>query len=475
MNFRYTFLIVVGVWLTIGISSAVAAWPKNEASLKDWQGEKSVNLKTHIDDPLASSEVHNLIQRLIVLGYRVTLNAQNQNQALILDFRIQGQTSVLLLTQAADGVILALEQRRAIPQAPDKQQPALAMAASKLPGQQTSFLALNTSQKRLTYLGRSADGVSHRIALLSDYSVSVYELSDRFSLEKVADFTPSIPNLKALYVDSGDLDNDGNPEVVVVWAENNLGDYDGINSQLHSWILSLNAGELEVQSDDLEAFARLHDGKVYLQSRGRFHPFKEGVYTLNKSDRGFVASSSPVPWGDGDLYQLTPIDGDDAISWVEKNKLLKVARHNGTMLSANTYIEDLGIVNKPDVAVRLETPEFRSGFAITDQIRERYYPLSRRVVIDKNNERTFTIQRGRKPERFLGEATGSDSVVSIHWADDAGYISRPFPSVDAFILDFSLVPLAKSKSPIQTILLLNEHEDGTGKSYLHIQTSHNMQ
>ncbi|MCK9173094.1 MAG: hypothetical protein M0O99_06360, partial [Desulfuromonas thiophila] len=67
---------------------------------------------------------------------------------------------------------------------------------------------------------------------------------------------------------------------------------------------------------------------------------------------------------------------------------------------------------------------------------------------------------------LIGSTAGQDRLVRIRSMGEQLQADEPFAPVDAFILDFALLPAA---SGLQAVLLLNEKEGGRGSAYLALQ------
>ncbi len=128
---------------------------------------------------------------------------------------------------------------------------------------------------------------------------------------------------------------------------------------------------------------------------------------------------------------------------------------------------DFTALSGPEVAVRLETPEYRSGFEKEDQVKETYYPLPGRVAIGSDGA-AYTVQRGRtEGVPMFGKPSGRDAVGRVVRDGERLLLEHPFAAVEAFILDFALVE--RSGPSLDALLLLNEKEDGSGRAYLLLQ------
>lgn len=302
-----------------------------------------------------------------------------------------------------------------------------------------------------------------RIALLYDDRLETVRLGKQ-GLEKTGVCSSPIEGSRALHVDTGDLDGDGESEAVAVWAEDLRDIYQGTDSLVHAWVLDPTGPNGNCRrSGDLSGYVRLVADTAYWQEKGVHEPFSGAVRRLIAEDGGYRPGSA-VPWAGRGLYAATPVSPDRALAWSESGKLQLVALGTGEAVVGGTLLADLGTFAGPAVASRLESPEFRSGFSREDRVLERYDPLSRRMTVAGDGA-VYTISRHRSGKvPFWTGPSGSDSLVRI--VREGGHLSleRPFPEVDVYLIDFALIE-KDGKAPT-AVLLLNEKEDGSGKAYL---------
>jgi hypothetical protein len=96
--------------------------------------------------------------------------------------------------------------------------------------------------------------------------------------------------------------------------------------------------------------------------------------------------------------------------------------------------------------------------------KDQWRPVPRRVLV--SGGAAYTVARERS-NRLFGKASGQDAVVRLEWSGGALAVSRPYPAVDAYVLDFALLELPGTGPA--AVLLVNEEEDGSGQAHLLFQ------
>lgn len=472
------------------VTTAQAAerpWPQTAEALSRWQGEKQVTLRTDAPDPFASETVRGLLEMLLAEGYAVrTVRVDAKvDKGLILDYRTAGATPVLILSAAADGSILAMDRIGAAASGelppPEPATPLAGMAVKPAPapvrkaagaekadsgGTMISApIELAGHPRGLATMGKGEEGTD-RIVLLFDNRLEAIRLGAQ-GPEKVGICSSPVEGSRALHVDAGDLDGDGESEAVAVWAEDLRDIYQGTDSRVHAWVLDPTDQNADCRkSGDLSGYVRLIAGTAFWQEKGVHEPFTGKVRRLLEEDGGYRPGPA-VPWAGRDLYAATPVSPDRALAWTESGKLNLVDRGTGKTVVGGTLLADLGTFEGSAVASRLESPEFRSGFSREDRILEKYYPLPRRMAVAGDGS-IYTISRHRSGKvPFWASPSGSDTLVRIGLGGDHLSLERPFPEVDVYLIDFALIEREGSAST--AVLLLNEKEDGSGKAYLLLQ------
>jgi len=454
------FIVLLGL---TGLPVAFAGtWPKIEGALSEWRGPRQITLRTDLRDPLSSPEVQELLKTLLEKSYIVIPAAIGTpaGEGLALDLRISGDFPVLTLSRGSDGAILAFERRQgsAFAKPPDS-------SSGEAGDVFSGLIELSGRPRHVLFLGRdSRDGFD--IALLSDQALERFHLSGA-SLSRTDEFRPPLSTGRALFADAGDLTGDGSPEIAAVWAEDVGGIYEGTDSRIHTWILGLDGNSFHLLSPDLQGYARILGGGGYLQQRGVFAPFAGGVFPLLQGKEGFAPGQHSVSWGQGNLFGITPSDGTEAIAWDKESRLHVVSVKTGEDVPGALALQDLGDFKGTEVAVRLESPEYRSGFEKEDRVKETYHALPPRVATGADGA-IYTIVRGRARDLpLLGKPSGKDQLVRIKRRSNRLTVEQPFAGVDAYILDYALIE--ESGNLEANLLLLNEKEDGTGKAYLLFQ------
>ena len=487
------------VILLIPVTVVAGSWPNIERSLQSWQGEKQILLRSTLTDPLLSPVVQDLLEDLLGAGY-IVLPAGAQaiaKSGLMLDLRVTDDSEILALRRAEDGAIIAFERRgaQALPSvvarrepvdpqvAPSvKVQPVAAALPTTLPslpvaavpsaaatvvraeimaGPLYGPLAVSGQPRSLALLAGS-DINDLQLGLLYDDKLVLNRLGE-FGLESVGEFSPELGTQRGLHLDAADLDSDGIRELAVLWAEDVQGIYQGTDSKPHAWLL---AADLKPLLADLAGYLRLHGQQAVLQRRGPYVPFKGPVLSLSQKDGAWSVDDQPLDWG-GAIFASTPLNERLALGYDGQGRLQLVGRKQGQPLPGGLLLHDLGDFSGPQLAVSLESPQYRSGFAKEDLVRETYHALPPRMAIAADGS-AYTVRRGRSAGLpLLGKPSGQDRIVRVLPRDHRLLLVEPFAGVDAYILDFALLE-RPGKQPA-VILLLNDREDGKGAAHLLIQ------
>jgi len=468
INFRLPVLLI---WLlsVAWLPTAYAEWIQTEKSLAAWDDSKTIDFIMTGDDGRLALESLELLRRLVSLGYQITLgrHADSPVSALELRLTVTNRTATLVLNRTRDGMTIGAEQRQlAETTATNYTNKTVRLAGRPSVGNSVPDrrIDLNRRPLRIVSLNQPNPDIL-RVALLGAKGLSVYDIDSTQVLKPVAEFRPSNANLEALYLDAGDIDADGNTEIVAVWGENNISGFDGIDTKLHAWVLALDDSGLKPVSDDLQAYLRINNNTAYLQRRGVYEAFAGGVYQLESHDGLFSIAKSPAFLGLSNIYQDTPIDHASAFSLDENDRLLyrTGAGQRQTAVTSVPYSDALGEITFPVVYVKLEQQEYPLGFDESDRVRERAIPLARRVQID--GDIAYTQVRGRNTSLFRSKAEGTDRIVAVDIR--SGRMTEPFAAVGNFILDFTV--RQDPNNARVAILLLNDKPDGSGRSSLRIQ------
>ncbi|MEZ4485056.1 MAG: hypothetical protein R2864_10845 [Syntrophotaleaceae bacterium] len=459
-------------------------WPNIERALHDWQGPKQVLLRSSLADPLLSPLVQDLLEELLGAGFTVVPAPQGAaaETGLVLDLRIADAAEVLALRRAEDGAIIAFERHAGVSKAvvavpvaappvksAEKKQAAVPAPASapvvsattRPAGPLYGPLELQGQPRQLAVLD-GGEIMGLELGLLQDDKLVRYRLEE-FGLAAQGEFSPDLEGKRALHLDAADLDGDKIPELAVVWVEDVRGIYQGTESKPHAWLLSK---DLQPLAGEQSGYLRLYDNQAVVQRRGPYKPFKGPVMSLVSREGVWSVDEKPVEWG-GDIFASSPVDERLALSRDDRDRLQLVGRALGKALPGGLLLQDLGKFAGPQVAVPLETPEYRSGFGKDDLVRETYHVLPPRVAQAADGS-VYTISRGRSAGLpLLGKPSGQDRVVKVLRRGHQLLLEQPFAGVDAYILDFAL--LEKPGERPAVILLLNDKEDGSGLAHLLIQ------
>jgi len=458
------------IYLLLLVGFAVPSWaqsfPNIEPALQAWQGEKEVQITGDKNDPLAS-DLLPLIEVFLKHGFAVrTTSDVGMTKGLNAELRSTAGETMIVLKRNSDQAIIALDHIRS------KSENATSSAASEVPA--TARTLSSTAHNRPTNASRhasrhapialetkpvalvQADPEKNIFALLSTQGIMLIQLQGTH-LRTIARRPPPQDNFRPLTLSSGDLNGDGHFELAATWAEDIHGIYEGTDSRIWTQFL-------EVQRDKLQLLAlqpgyvRLFPSSGAAQQRGSFNAFSGPVVSL-EFNKGRVKTGKPAPWAGRNLFDLTPFNNQYAFVWLEPGK-------SGTISLADKKVhgrllEDFGTSPLTQVAVKLEDPVFRSGFAKEDRIMETYVELPPRTL--RLGSAILTIQHGRKPDSFLrGAAEGTDRLARIRMKGEETLLDHPYPAVEAFILDFAPVPDKNE----EMLLLLNEKNDGSGRAFM---------
>ncbi|NOY44203.1 MAG: hypothetical protein GXP50_01935 [Deltaproteobacteria bacterium] len=447
--------VLVVAWT--GPAASAEGWKGVSRALDAWQGEKTAVIRGAGADPLAVPQVRELLRLFTQRGFVVvpaTSEGQSPGRGLILDLRKEGDSWVAALRRASDGAFLALDEARptrpaAVPSPSPSPPTTPPQTTAEVPAPVARTVELQEAPQRVVVVG-------DELVLLYDDRVVRAEIVSG-ALRELARFQVPVRPSRALWLDVGDLDRDGTPEVAVTWAEDVQQVYEGTDSWPHSWVLAW--PDLAPRSEDLTGYLRIVHGRAFLQRRGRFSAFKDGVLSVSM-EAGQWQPGTATPWLQGHtIYDATPLPGG---GWVSHRSGQRWRLADADGRSGPVLLADLGRFRGPAVAVRLENPEFRSGFEKEDRVTERWVPLPRRVAVSPDGG-VYTIRRGRTPGLpLVGRPSGSDAVVRIRLGSDAMGVEEPFGAVELFLMDFGL--LGDGRNGV--VLLGNEREDGRGTAYL---------
>lgn len=475
MNWQWKVLLLLvllgGLWSVPALSGE---WPKIEAALSSWEGSKTLLLRSDLADPLASPVIQGLLVDLLEKGFLVTPGTAKSTvrDGLILDLRPAGEGQALALSRGKDGAIIAYEKSAGvspsliIPSATTALVSAAAVSdtaprldATSEPG--SGPIELSGHPKNIALLGMSA-GEGMDFALLYDHGLDSYRLQGT-ALQLLDQYHPNLSSARALHLSSGDLTGDGRKEIAAVWAQDVVGIYEGTDSQLYGRILSREGEKLTPLSPDLSGYLRIVGAKGYLQNRGPYAPFVGPVLPLIKTAGEFRPDSQGVAWAGADLYQATPLDNKTALVRSPEGNLLLRSMSTGKAYPGSVLLRDFSAFTGPQVAVRLETPEYRSGFGKDDRVKEAFFPLPGRIALGADGA-AYTVLRGRSLGLpVFGKPSGRDVVGRVVRDGERLSLEKPFAEIETFIIDFVL--LSESKRP-GVLLLLNEKPDGSGRAYL---------
>ncbi|MDD2558217.1 MAG: hypothetical protein RBR43_00900 [Desulfuromonadaceae bacterium] len=504
-------------------SMAVASnWPQLESRLEAWDGAKEVQLPTGID-PIEDPVFAPVVEMLLRAGFAVRTDGDSAaGDGLIMAQRQSGDEVRIVLTRARDGALLAVESvRRPAATLPRAHVLSTAIVTGKgrlvernqvdapvqhlriessstantmgvrsetghllggdvlvdIPGQPRSIAAWP-----LISSTADADGTGfHLFALYDKELVHFHYYFKRRSnarsphLERIATFRPATRVSRALRITCVDLDGDNRPELAPVWVEDIHSVDAGTDSRLHSWVLGVSPdGSMQERSADLKGYLAEDNGKLHLQQRGEYTTFEAAVYAISGAGgdpkRHYIRSAEPMAeTGHWVLNHSRWPDSGRILIWNDDERLVlgaypgKAAADN---YAGGTLLSDFGSYQGATIYIPLQEPEYRGGFSIHDRIKERKEHVPRRMLPHAGS--IFTTVRGRDAGLpLVGRASGRDKLVQIVEVEMGLQARSPFAAVDAFILDFALWQSADGV--LQSVLLLNEKQDGSGRAYLQLQ------
>jgi len=460
--------------------------PELEKVLTQWDGPKEVVLRSDLADPLASPLIQELVELLLARDMPVVPGPLDApaGKGLTLDLRSNpGGGQLLMVRRASDGAILAMERSGPLPEpvplpkvkpAEPQVVPVPAVPSSPVVAPRSSSartLQLSNAPVGLLVLSNGkTSGVD--LLLLDNGGVESCRLDlQHFGLQKTTTLAPPQSSFRPLYLEGGDLPGDGKNEVVVAWAEDVKNLYVGTDSRIHSRLFSATATGLQPLSDELNGYVRIIDNQALWQERGKFSLVSGPVFPVTLAGDRFVVSKTSQSWPQAGIFAGIPLAGKQFLAWKENNSGLQViSAENGSTDAAFVLFENFGAFRGTEVAIPLETPEYRSGFSREDAVTEVHQSLPRRMLKGADGA-VYTIWRGRQPGLpLVGSPSGQDSVVRIVERSDGLQLDRPFPGVEGFILDFALLP--GEDGSLQALLLVNEKENGSGPAFLHLISSY---
>ncbi|MBN2645600.1 MAG: hypothetical protein JXR59_09035 [Desulfuromonadaceae bacterium] len=479
-------------------SVAVAAtWPQLEKKLQDWSGDKEIVIAGE-QDPLADEALMPLVELLLESGYVVLTDPSAGAKGLILEKRATAQGTTLVLKRAADGGMLALQRLSEQPPAVAVSRPQPVPLAVSRPAVAPAVVApapaaisvpLVAPSQRIDQVRLQAavvagsdvlfelDGHPLRIAvwpgrnpesfelfLLYDKTLERYRCDGR-ELKHVSSFVPPSFVSAGLSLDVADMNQDGTPELAVVWTEDYRGVADGTDSHLHSWLLGTGSEQLAVLSGDLEGYLHFVGHSLKLQRRSEFSLFAPELFEVELA--GDNARVRPQPETENRWlmnYVVWP-DASQRLVWNADQRLMLEDAQSRQRRAGTTLLLDFGKYQGSPVHVRLETPEYRSGFSAADKVMSKPHFIVRRL--QQVGADVFTLVRGRTPGLpLVGRASGKDQLVQIESVDGGLQARYPFAAVEAFMLDFGILT---ADGTLTAVALMNEKEDGQGAAYLCLQ------
>lgn len=301
--------------------------------------------------------------------------------------------------------------------------------------------------------------------LLRGRDLELFRLDGRSLVRKGAFRSPG-KRSRPLLVDAAANPAGGAPLVTVVFGDDVQSVDQGTDTWLHAFVLSAAAdGALHPASDDLRAYLRIAGGGVHLQRRGTYELVEGPVRAVVEASGRHAATRAEVPWAGRWLLEATPLrGGTEALAW-DGTRPMVVKLEKGARVPGGSILEDLGSVDEPQVAIRLERPLFRMGMDKEGKVLENWHPVPRRVIVAADGA-AYTVLRERS-KRFLGSTSGQDAVVRLDWSGGQLSVSRPYAGVEAFVLDFAL--LERSGGRPAALLLVNDKDDGSGRARLLFQ------
>lgn len=465
----FMLILLLGFCLANGL--AAATWPALEKALESWQGAREVQLRGAADDPLASAELLPLVELFLRHNFAVSTvtgpGAAGAGLAVELRRTAAAQTLVVL-KRAEDGAIIALERFAAGDVTAAVTSPAVPPLARPQPPPRKALrpaapIPLDGAPVSVAWLGGSY-AAGGDLALLSGAGVTLYRLQGK-QLQKRAVLPPPRSGLRPLALSRGDLDGDGSFELAAVWAEDLHSIYDGTDSAIWSQLFAFARQELTPLGLQ-PGYVRLFDSLGVTQLRGRYSAFSGPVKQL-RCRQGQLSVDHTLPWGKRDIFSLAPFGDGGGLAWLKPGELALLSLETGEPLPGGTLIENFGVSQSAEIAVRLEDPEYRSGFEKEDKVMEVYTPLPARLEPD-GAQSVFTVYHGRNPGTLLfGQPAGEDQLVRLSKMQGDLILEYPFPAVKSFIVDFTLLPGAGGSD---ALLLLNDEEDAGGRAFLVYQS-----
>lgn len=343
------------------------------------------------------------------------------------------------------------------------------VAAAPEPGPtapRTTTVALAGRPLRLAAL--AGPGASIDVLLSRGREVERFRLEGR-TLTRAGSFLSPARRSRPLLLDAARPSPVGGDAVVaVVFGEDVQSIDQGTDTALHAFVLSAPAaGGLAPVTGDLRQYVRIVEGKIYAQARGRHALHAGPVRAVEGPPDRLGPAEPPVPWAARWLLEATPLPGGaDALAFEGGTPVL-VARAGGAWEEGAGIVGDLGRVREPQLAVRLEQPVYRMGMDKEGRQGETWHAVPRRVVAGADGA-IHTLSRGRsRGAPLVGRATGEDAVVRLDRAGGELTLSRPYPGVEAWILDFALIE--RPGAAPAALLLVNDEEDGSGRAHLVLQ------
>lgn len=466
------FMLIFLLGLSLASNLFAGPWPNLEKLLESYPGLREVQMQVEQDDLLGSSELLPAIKLFLKYGYAVRPLTENPStgDGLLAEIRrIEPTQTLFVLRRASDGAIIAMEQMakndRLAVELPVPQQsappatpyyPATYQAPSRT--HQSAPILLEDAPVSVVWLNESFGGGN--LAMLSNAGVTLYQLQ-RKRLQKIAVEAPPRKGLRPLALSHGDVDGDGSFELAAIWAEDHSSIYEGTDSSIWSQLLVFEQHELATLSLQ-PGYVRLFPSHGVVQQRGAYSLFTGNVNKLIHQHNQ-VLSGSPLPWGGQNIFSFTPWGDGSGLSWQKPGRLAMISSQSGEVLPGGTLLEDLGALPVAQIAVRLENPEYRSGFEKEDKIMETYESLPPRLARYVDDS-IVTIYRGRKEATLLfGQSTGADQLVRLQKKQGELILEYTFPPVQNFIVDFAVAPYRDGS---EVLLLLNEKSDASGQAFL---------
>lgn len=460
------FILIFLFSLAMAANLAAGTWPNLEKSLESWPGPKEVQILVEAGDPLGSAELLPLIE--ICLKYNFAVNTSAQQTAsgtgLLVEVRRGEPQTMIILKRASDNAVIALDRsagsaRLAAVPSPPPPQPA-PQVVPPAPARQHAPIPLDGAPVSLVWLDRADDNNDGNLALLSGAGVTLYRLQGK-QLQKRSVTAPPKKGLRPLTLSRGDLDSDGSFELAAVWAEDIYSVYDGTDSKIWSQLLTFEQQKLTPLGLQ-PGYVRLFPSAGMIQQRGVYSPFSGPVKKLLYRQRQF-STGPALPWGGQDIFTLTPWNDGSGLARMQQGALSRLSLKSGKQLPGGMLLENFGVMQTAQIAVRLETPEFLYGFGKEDRVLETYISLTPRLIRD-DDDSMLTIDRGRKSGTILlGPAEGADRLAQLKKYKDELILEYPFAPVKSFIIDFAMLP---GKDVPTVLLLLNEKEDASGQAFL---------